>query len=183
MSKFSIIDTETNWSNEVMSIGVIISDDTDFEPIEINYYIINPECLEGGMYSHCLYFNNDKMNVEYTRKQALTHIIDSFSSNSVSHIFAYNASFDYNHLSELNHYKWYDIMKVAAYKQYNPKISSQAECCSTGRLKRNYGVEQIYRLLYDDQQYCEKHNALTDAYDELMIMKSLGRKVSDYIRL
>lgn len=36
MSKFAVIDTETNWNNEVMSIGVVIDDDERFDKPRIN---------------------------------------------------------------------------------------------------------------------------------------------------
>jgi hypothetical protein len=101
----------------------------------------------------------------------------------VSGIFAYNAGFDYHHLPELSKFTWYDIMQIAAYRQYNPKITNQSECCKTGRLKRNFGVENMYRLLNADDTYNEKHNALTDAFDELKIMELLNRKSHEYIKL
>ena len=38
----------------------------------------------------------------------------------------------------------------------------------------------MYRLLMGDVKYCETHNSLMDALDELKIMKSLGYRVDDY---
>ncbi len=38
MGKFAVIDTETNWADQVMSIGTVIAD-AAFEPIEIKYHI------------------------------------------------------------------------------------------------------------------------------------------------
>jgi hypothetical protein len=35
--------------------------------------------------------------------------------------------FDKRHLPELGGYAWYDIMKLAAYRQYNPKIPASME--------------------------------------------------------
>ena len=95
-------------------------------------------------------------------------------------MFAYNAAFDYRHLPELSHLVWYDIMKLAAYRQHNSKIPGNADCYNTGRLKRGYGVESIYRLLSEDFSYFEMHNALTDAIDELEIMRLLNHKRSKY---
>lgn len=66
------------------------------------------------------------------------------------------------------------------YSQYNVKITNQFECCRTGRLKNHYGVEDIYRLLSGDYSYCEVHNALADARDEMQIMKMLGRALQEY---
>ena len=38
----------------------------------------------------------------------------------VEWIFAYNACFDRRQLPELGSFSWYDIMKIAAYRQHNP---------------------------------------------------------------
>ena len=32
--RFAVIDTETNWENEVMSIGIVIAEDGVFEAID-----------------------------------------------------------------------------------------------------------------------------------------------------
>ena len=58
-------------------------------------------------------------------------------------------------------------MRLAAYRQHNPRIPATAELCSTGRLKRGYGVEDMLRLLSGNRGYRESHNALLDALDEL----------------
>ena len=47
---FAVMDTETNWCNEVMSIGVAIANCETFELIDTRYYILNPEYLIGGMF-------------------------------------------------------------------------------------------------------------------------------------
>lgn len=95
----------------------------------------------------------------------------------------YNARFDRNHLPELRSFDWYDIMRLAAYRQYNPKIPATADCCSTGRMKRNYGVEPMLCLLSGNRTYSETHNAFHDALDELEIMRLLGHPLADYIPL
>ena len=82
--------------------------------------------------------------------------------------------------SDLSAFRWYDIIKVAAYRQYNSKIPQSAECCKTGRLKRNYGVEPMMRMLSGDYSYFETHNALFDALDELKIMQLLGFTLDKY---
>ena len=65
-------------------------------------------------------------------------------------------------------------MRIAAYRQYNKMIPSTAECCSTGKMKRGYGVEGILRMIGPDKNYCETHNAYLDAIDELHIVKLLA---------
>ena len=95
-------------------------------------------------------------------------------------MFAYNASFDRNHLPELRDLDWYDIMRLAAYRQHNPSILADADCCSTGRLKRGYGVETMLRLLSGNRTYRETHNACFDAMEELDIMRLLGHPLTAY---
>ena len=103
------------------------------------------------------------------------------ATHDVATIFAYNAAFDYRHLPELSHLSWHDIMKLAAYRQRNPKILSCAECYGTGRLKRGYGVESVDNpMLSGDYGYCEMHNALTDAIDELEIMRLMSLELDRY---
>lgn len=43
MDKFAVIDTETNWDDEVMSIGVVFADAETKKKIDSVYYIIDPE--------------------------------------------------------------------------------------------------------------------------------------------
>ena len=69
---------------------------------------------------------------------------------------------------------------MVAYRQHKPSILPCADCCGTGRLKRGYGVESIYRMLSAELTYCELHNALTDAIDELTIMKLLDHEIGKY---
>ena len=49
MGYFAVIDTETNWADQVMSIGTVIADAETFEPIEAKYHILPLECQIGGM--------------------------------------------------------------------------------------------------------------------------------------
>ena len=74
-------------------------------------------------------------------------------------------------------------MRLAAYRQYNHKIPPDADCCSTGRLKRGYGVEAMLRLLSGNHAYRESHNAFFDAVEELEIMRLLGYPLSEYPQL
>ncbi len=43
-----------------------------------------------------------------------------------------------------------------------------------------YGVESILRMLSGDCGYCEVHNAICDAMDELTIMRLLGHSIDAY---
>lgn len=196
MSKFAIIDTETNWNNRVMSIGVAIDDDDrigncpvdkSFKPLDMKYYIITPECEVGGMFGYMLHYVRKELTIECSRERAIEDLSGWLKGLSVKAVFAYNAGFDYGMLPELNGFDWYDIMRLAAYRQFNHKIVDELACCSTGRLKRGYGVEPMLKMLMDNEYftrtYSETHNAVLDAIDELKIMHLLGYKIKDYIKL
>ncbi|MBR4290945.1 MAG: hypothetical protein IKT52_09950, partial [Oscillospiraceae bacterium] len=58
-----------------------------------------------------------------------------------------------------------------------------ADCCTTGRLKRGYGVEPMLRLLSGDCTYRETHNAVLDAVDELGIMRLMWCGLEEYRKL
>ncbi len=180
MSRFVVIDTETTWGDEVMSIGAVIADSETYEVIDKRYYILTPFKNHGGMYTYALYANGTKPDLECSREKAMKELTRFLTTHNIAAIFAYNASFDYRHLPEIRHFGWHDIMKLAAYRQHNPKIPECAECYGTGRLKSGYGVESIYRLLSEDFGYCEMHNALTDAIDELEIMRLLNHELGKY---
>lgn len=178
--KFAVIDTETNWYNQVMSIGVIAADEA-FNIIDSRYYIINPEYEVGGMFSYALPLKSNYNTIVCSRTEAICDLISFLKDNNIISVFAYNALFDLSHLPELSSdFMWYDIMKTAAYKQFNHKITDDMDCCKTGRLKRNYGVESIMRLLSGNNLYCETHNALYDAVDELKIMQFLNLPLNTY---
>lgn len=177
---FAVIDTETNWSDQVMSIGVVIADSATFQAVDYKYYVIPSACKRGGMYSDALYLKTPVKPVSLGKRDAMKDLRSCFSAYGVSDIFAYNAKFDKTHLPDLKNLVWHDIMHLAAYRQYNPKIPDDAECCSTGRLKRGYGVEPILRMLSGNCCYCETHNAILDAVDELEIMQLLGHEPEKY---
>lgn len=174
MGKFAVIDTETNWADQVMSIGTVIADTCTFEVTEAKYHILLTESQIGGMYEDALFIDTPVPPILCTRAEVITDLRSWFQDHRIRSVFAYNASFDRNHLPELRDLVWYDIMRLAAYRQHNPKIPVTADCCSTGRLKRGYGVEAMLRLLSGNNAYCESHNAIFDALDELTLMKYLG---------
>ena len=179
IEKFAVVDTETNWNDEVMSIGVVIADAKTQEKSDSIYYIITPEYRVGGMFSNELRPDGEDVHIA-DRRQALQEIRQWLDSYHVQKLFAYNASFDRNHLPEYAGYQWYDIMRLAAYRQYNRAIPDTADCYKTGRLKWGYGVEAVLKMLSGDKRYRETHNAVSDAEDELRIMQLLGHEISVY---
>lgn len=183
MGRFAVIDTETNWHDKVMSIGVVIADTESFQLLDAKYHILTPEYQVGGMFSSTLFADPRLHPRVCARRESLEELHSWLDRHGVRKLFAYNAGFDRNHLPELRQYEWFDIMRLAAYQQTNPMIPAYAECFSTGRLKRGYGVEAMLRLLSGNGSYFETHNALYDAMDELKIMRLLGHQLCSYIPL
>ena len=183
MGKFAVIDTETNWSDQVISIGIVIADSDTFQALDLRYYVLPRECQVGGMYEHTLFIETPVQPILCSRAQAMGDILSWFRSHGIRALFAYNACFDRNHLPELRSFDWHDILRLAAYRQHNPRIPAYLECCSTGRLKRGYGVESMLRLLSGRTDYHESHNACHDALDELEIMRLLKHRIADYPKL
>ncbi len=179
MDKFAVIDTETNWNDEVMSIGVVVADSESRQKIASVYYIIDPEYKVGGMFAGELRLD-DKAVCVMDRKRALAEIREWLNAYGVRKLFAYNAAFDQRHLPEYLEYEWFDIMRLAAYRQYNTQIPDSADCYKTGRLKRGYGVEDVLRMLRKSRKYRETHNAVLDAQDELEIIQLLGYGLGEY---
>lgn len=176
----AVIDVETNWNDDVMSIGIVIADSLTYRMIKSKYYIFDKQSEVGGMYSSALYLEDIGNVRKCSRRVAMDEIIMLLRKEGVSKLFAYNAHFDKRHLPELDKYGWYDIMKIAAYRQYNTKILSDVECHGTGRLKKNYGVQSIMRMLSENPRYIESHNAIRDAEDELKIMRFLDIALDIY---
>lgn len=183
MKKFAVVDTETTWIDTVMSVGVVIAVAVDMHPVETAYFVLAPEFSVGGMYENALFHVRAGKPVICSRREAMQQIVALCQKHGVDCIFAYNALFDKGHLPELCRMNWFDIMRLAAYVQYNRKIPHGAPLYRTGRLKSGYGVENMLRLLSDDYGYHETHNALIDALDELDLMRLLGHSVDMYKKL
>lgn len=179
---FAVIDTETNFQDQVMSIGIVLADAHTFQPIVSRYYILPEEAAVRGMYSAALNLADAEITKHCNRREATREIVALLRQYGLPRIFAYNASFDKNHLYELSSFTWCDIMWMSAYKQFNPSIPDDAEINKSGRLKRGAGVEPTMRRLRRDMSYHETHNALLDALDELEIMRRLGHSIEQYAR-
>lgn len=177
---FAVLDTETNWQNVVMSIGIVIADKKSYCPIKMLYYIITPEYLSKGRYSNVLNVRGGHIGEICSRNKAIENIYNIFNDYGVKSIYAYNAAFDQRHLPELEQYSWYDIMLLAANINSNRFISKDSECYKNGRLKKGYGAETIIKIISGNNNYTELHNALFDAIDELKIMQYLRYDLDSY---
>ena len=67
MGKFAVLDTETNWADQVMSIGTVIADADTFAPIASKYHILPRECQIGGMYYDALFLDTPVKPILCTR--------------------------------------------------------------------------------------------------------------------
>ena len=43
MEYFAVVDTETNWNNDVMSVGIVISEQNSFNEVDSSYFILQKE--------------------------------------------------------------------------------------------------------------------------------------------
>ena len=57
MGYFAVIDTETNWADQVMSIGTVIAEEHSFKPVDTKYHVLPIECQVGGMYEDTLFID------------------------------------------------------------------------------------------------------------------------------
>lgn len=176
---FAVIDTETNWYNEVMSVGIVIGDALGYGVKDKRYYVIHPECNAGGMYFDVLRAVDRAEITDCARTECIEDLVDLLSAYDIRDILAYNAPFDYKCLPELHKYVWRDILPVASNRRFNVKLPDNCEYFSTGLLRRGRGVENVMRLIYN-RDYCELHNALQDAIDELLLVKLIDRPLCDY---
>ena len=117
MSLIAVIDTETNWYDEVMSIGVVAADSLTMQKKQWRYYILDPECRSEGMYSDRMDLADPADTRTCSRPEAMEDLRQWLEELGIREIFAYNARFDCHHLPELKFLQWYDIMKIAAYRQ------------------------------------------------------------------
>ena len=91
MGKFAVIDTESNWADQVMSIGTVIADADTFESIEAKYHILPIEYEIGGMYYDTLFIETPVKPIICTRSEAIADLRVWFQQYGVQSIFAYNA--------------------------------------------------------------------------------------------
>ena len=90
--KFGVIDTETNWNDEVMSIGILIANCKNFKQIDSRYYILPQEEKVGDMYSKSMRETTHDILTGY-RHEVIDDLKSLLNSNGINDLFAYNAKF------------------------------------------------------------------------------------------
>ena len=174
---FAVIDTETNWNQEIMSIGIAIINARNFYQIDEQYFVLEQESKVGGMFSDALLECEAYIT---SRSEAIRQINQMFAYYGISSIFVYNTSSVKESLEELSWCTWYDIVKVAAYKQHNPLIPQSTPTFKTGRMKKGYGLADMMRLLTGNETYHDTHNAIMEARDAANIMQMLHHEIAYY---
>ena len=180
---FAVIDIETTYDNRLLSVGVIISNDMDFEPKSMYYYILNEgvPAPYGDVVRHPRLKNYPEIKTQILSEEKFhKEIIEIMEGYQINRVLAYNAGFDRARLPSLQGKDWSDIISKSAYKQSNPTLTEDMDFFKTGKLRKGYGVEPIYRLLSGKHNYMETHNAILDCIDELKIVQLLGYKISEY---
>ncbi|WP_341490881.1 AAA family ATPase [Mesomycoplasma ovipneumoniae] len=182
----AVIDVETNYDNEVFSVGVVIADSADFQWFDKEYWIIENNLKVGGMYARNIWVPlplefREEINVVKTRQEMIAQLIHFLKSYEVKNWFSYT-KFDFRHLPELHKsFEHNDISIFAKSKQFNKHIPLNAVTTKKGDLKSGWNAQNIYRMLTKDQSYIETHNALLDAMDELRIMELLDLDIETFL--
>ncbi|WP_341490022.1 hypothetical protein [Mesomycoplasma ovipneumoniae] len=182
----AVIDVETNYENEVFSVGVVIADSADFQWFDKEYWIIENNLKVGAMYARNIWAPlplefREEINVVQTRQEMIAQLIHFLKFYEVKNWFSYT-TFDFRHLPELHKsFEHNDISIFAKSKQFNKHIPLNAELTKNGDLKRGWNAQDIYRLLTKDKCYIETHNALLDAMDELRIMELLDLDIETFL--
>ncbi len=103
IEKFAVIDTETNWNDEVMSIGIVVADSETRKKVDSRYYIIDPEYKVGGMFSYELRLDREGTHVA-DRKHALKsmkHWLDAYHVQKLFHLCGCNMARSGNKATEI----------------------------------------------------------------------------------
>lgn len=168
----AIIDTETGdeflKNDTLVSIGIVIVD-CDLNILD-SYYSNVENNAKFIMYG-------DMLNIDDIPPKSLSTVRDEtcalLDKYNVKTLLAYNASFDRRVLTNAKFpiiTNWSDMMKVARNKKYNTNIPNDIVAYKTGAIKKGYGVDDMLSYITN---ISESHNALTDVYDELLILIDL----------
>ncbi|MBR4867397.1 MAG: hypothetical protein IKU11_11955, partial [Clostridia bacterium] len=98
MANIAVLDTETNWLDRVMSLGVVVADSDTLDPLAAKYYIFTPEYLTGGMYTAALWPDERLKPRIISREEGMEDLKGWLVSKGVEELYAYNAGFDMGHL-------------------------------------------------------------------------------------
>nr|WP_233750257.1 AAA family ATPase [Mycoplasmopsis agalactiae] len=105
-SNIAVIDVETNFFNEVVSIGVAIADKNNFKLVDQNYWLIGEREQSPSMYSNAYHIPElEKYGIkDYvvdTYDEAIEKLIEFLDYYNISDWFSYT-KFDHRYLPELH---------------------------------------------------------------------------------
>ena len=128
MDYFAVIDTETNWNNEVMSIGVVIAEKDTFKKVDDLYFIFDPEYKIGGMFSMVLPVKGrTPKDLLFTRKIAMEKFKEAFEKKYWEDLFYKKENGKYQlNLWEANRL----IMLEAGIKEEHISMPGICTCCN-----------------------------------------------------
>ncbi len=174
----AIISVKTNSMGHAIAIGVAVIDANQWQLQQAQYYIISDELL--------CYYTYDNIYLSHVYKSYFgklgdveNHIRKTLTKYQITNIYAYNAQFVCKTCPGLHMYYWYDIMKIAAYKQYNSYLPSNIDYLDNGRIKYKYNIPHIMEYL-NISYFRYVDHALYDVLDELRIMKTLNININTY---
>lgn len=177
--KIAVLDIETTYSDNIISVGVAIGYSNTFEKIDEKYFVFPEYLNEKALFTDRVYWVEAERITECPKAEGIKQIREFLDEHNIKKIYAFNAGFDYRHLPELHDYSWHDIMRVAKNPTLYDGLSDCVKFTSEGLIK-NCGAELVLRMLKKDDTYTELHNGLTDAIDELEIMRLLGVSIEVY---
>ena len=173
----AIIDTKTNYLGNAISIGVAIVN-AQFEIQQAQYYLIPEELMN----EHASKDDYDIVHVYKTYYGRLfdcqNHIRTILNQYNITNIYAYNAFYVKQTLPEMNNYNWFDVARIATYKQYNHKIPINTKCDENGQLLR-YTLSNVMELMTNGY-YRYVNHALYNALDIIQLMKYIGLSIDKY---
>lgn len=193
---YCLIDTETAEMNKVYDFGYILFDKKGNILFERNY--INIDIFDNDNYMQNAYYAwkkplyNNLENVIYTTTKGMfTDFFKMCEKYNVTHLLAYNLSFDMkalkytaNKFAHMNinydNFILVDVMRTAIETfintdKYRTFCKKNNEITEKGNYKSS--AETVYRYINCDIDFNEDHTALSDCYCEYSIfMKCLKQK-------
>lgn len=200
----AVIDVETTWHDEVMSIGAVIVDTRDkYRILDVAYWLVSPFCYQPAMFSGAIELSMVKESSFFYQKgncilDSVTETEDTFENciaglkalldrYYVSSCFAYNGHFDKRHLLDLDGVVWFDLVVPFTSYDLNPYLSSEkipGENLGFGkagvRLVKEYSFFDIMRHIPGCKRYRETHNGCVDAFEEAMAMQMMKLPRDEY---
>jgi hypothetical protein len=187
---YCIVDTETSKMTDVYDLGVIIFDKKGNILFTRNYCNMdvfgNNNMMENAYYNWKMpLYKENKNIVRVDTRSMMYDFLYNLRLYGVTHLLAYNLSFDINALDKTymyfcnrhfdsSKYILVDIMRVAIEtiintNKYRNFCKKHNEMTDKGNYKSS--AETVYRYINNDLNFIESHTALDDCYCEKAIFE------------